>query len=283
MLTPHFRALDAAYQLHFYLCLKTRYLKPLLVTNGHYALVSHVLDDVCAREQYHLLETDISPDHLRLLFSLKPDQTVSRAVKMVKGNLAREFGGAFADDLQRHNIKGPWARGYFARSAGKVNLELARRYVEAQVTHHGYEGNWTKALKFRNPAFKSPAFNLAHCLCMLDYHVVLVTEHRKAVFDEAIAPGLFNYLGTIGKKHGFVIDRIGLLPDHMHLILEAVPGVSIQECVLALLNNTRYWMEKHYSGVLKQTGAQNVWHPSFYAGTVGEYSTAQVKRFLGGS
>ena len=283
MLNPHFRALDDAYQPHFYLCLKTRYLKPLLVTDDHHELIESVLDDVCAREQYHLLEMQISPDHLRLLLSLKPDQTVSRSVKMLKGNLSREFGSAFAEDLQKHNTKTLWARGYFARSTGKVNLELARKYVDAQVSHHGYKGNWTKALKFRNSAFKSPAFNLAHCLCMLDYHMVFVTEHRKALFDEAIAPGLFRYVMAVGEKYGFVIDRIGLLPDHMHLIVEAIPSVSIQECALAILNNTRHWMEKHYSGVLKQTGDWNVWHPSFYAGTVGEYSTAQVKRFLDGS
>src|SRR5258705_3934241 len=281
MLTPHYRSLDAAYQLHFYLCLKTRYLKPLLITNAHQVLVGSVLDDVCAREKYHLLKTEISPDHLRLLLSLKPDQKVSQAVKMLKGNLSREFGSAFAGDLERHRTKSLLARGYFARTAGKVKLDLARKYVETQVSHHGYKGRWTKALKFRNFAFKSPAFDLPHCLCKLDYHVVLVTEHRKALFDEAIAPGLFNYVMSIGDKHGFVIDRIGLLPDHMHLVLEAMPSVSINECVLAILNNTRYWMEKNYSGVLKQIDAREVWHPSFYAGSVGEYSTAQVKQFLG--
>ena len=68
-----------------------------------------------------------------------------------------------------------------------------------------------------------------------------------------------------------------------HLIIEAVPNVSVNDCALALLNNTQQWMEKRYWGVLKETGAWEVWQPSFYAGTVGEYSTAQVKRFLGGS
>jgi REP element-mobilizing transposase RayT len=152
-----------------------------------------------------LLETQINPDHLRLLLSLKPDQTVSRSVNILKGNLSREFGSAFAEDLHRHNTKTLWARGYFARSSGKVDLELARNYVEAQVSHHGYKGDWTKALKFRNSAFKSPTFNLAHCLSMLDYHLVLVTEHRKALFDEAIAPGLFKYVMAMGEKSGFVI------------------------------------------------------------------------------
>jgi REP element-mobilizing transposase RayT len=263
MFTPHFRALDAAYQLHFYFWLKTHYLKPLLVTADHHALVGNVLEVVCAREQYHLLEAKITPEHLRLLVSLKPDQNVSRVVQMLKGNLSREFGAAFAESLARHDTKTLLARGYFARSAGKANLEAARHYLDSQVSHHGYKGSWTEALEFRNPAFKSPAFSLAHCLCMLDYHVVVSTTQRKSLFDEAVAPGLFNYVMAVGKKRGFV--------------------VSIQECVQAILDNTRYWMTKHYSGVLKQTDGWDVWQPSFYAATVGEYSTAQVKQFLGGN
>jgi putative transposase len=77
------------------------------------------------------------------------------------------------------------------------------------------------------------------------------------------------------------VDRIGFLPDHIHLIIEAIPSLSVYECALAFLNNTNHWMHKHYWGVLKETGAWDVWQPSFYAGTVGEYTTAQVKRFLG--
>ena len=40
----------------------------------------------------------------------------------------------------------------------------------------------------------------------------------------------------------------------MHLIFEGVPSVSVEEYAFAILNNTRYWMEKKYAGVLKETG-----------------------------
>lgn len=273
MTSPPFKALTAAYQLHFYLCFKTHYLRPLLASEAEHSLINRVLDDVCAREQYHLLESQITPDHLRVLLSVKPEQTVSRAVKMLKGNLARQFGLAFPD-------RKLWARGYFASSSGKVNLDAARKYVEAQADHHGYQGAWTSSLKFRNLDFKSPAFELEHCVCKLTHHVVLVTKSRVSIFDETIAPRLFEYAMTVGKKHGFAVDRVGLLPDHIHLVIEVIPNLSIHDAVLGLLNNTHQWLLKHYSGVLKQTGAWDVWQPSFYAGTVGEYSTAQVKRFL---
>ena len=130
-----------------------------------------------------------------------------------------------------------------------------------------------------NPEFKSPAFNLAHCLTILQYQFVFVTDFRIPIFDDAIAPRRFDYLIAVGKKRGFAVDRLSVMPDHMHMVIESLPSLSVGETALAVVNNTRYWMEKNYWGVLKQTGGWDVWKPSFYAGTIGEYSTAQVRSF----
>ena len=272
-MNPHFTALEAAYQLHYYFCFKTHYLKPHLAADGAEQLVRNVLERVCQREQYHVLQLEISATNLRMVLSLRPTHTVSQAVRLLKGNLERDVKRSF-------EIEKLFGRGYFARTAGKASLEAARNYVESQVTHHGYKGEWTKPLKFQNPHFKSPAFSFEHCVCLLTYHVVLVTQTRLPVFDETIAPRLFEYLLAVSAKHRFAIERIGLLPDHMHMIIEAIPSVSVEEYVLAIMNNTRYWMERHYFGVLKAMDAWDVWQQSYYAGTVGEYTTAQVRAFL---
>ncbi len=278
---PHFQYLESAYQLHFYLCLKTHYLRPLFAGPELQATIADIAAEVSQRHGYHLLDSKCSMDHLRLLLSLKPEHTVSRAVQILKGNVSRQYSLAYANLLKLHHTKTPWAEGYFARSSGKADLETVRHYVAQQATHHGYRGEWTSALNYRNPRFRSPAFRFDHCICILNYQVVLVTKYRTPVFDERIAPNLFAYILTIGNKRGFAIDRMGLAPDHIHLVLEARPDVSIGSCVLSLVNNTQRWMEKHYCGVLKETKCWDVWQPSFYAGTVGEYSTAQIRQFLG--
>jgi len=279
-MVPHFSSLTPAFQLHFYLWFKTYRRRSLLIAPDAQSLLHQVLGEVCARQEYHLLDTDIDKDNVRLLLSLKPVQSVSETVRFLKGNVSRQFGLGLSDQLKASDSRSVWAQGYFARSSGKTNLEAARAYVDSQTSHHGYRGNWTKPLNFRNPNFKSPSFKFDHVVAILDYHLVVATQNRLPLFDETMAPGLFNYMITIGQKHNFAVDRIGLLPDHMHLIIEAVPSLSVQDCVLAILNNTRHWMTKHYSGALKQLNAWDVWEPSFYAGTVGEYSTAQVREFL---
>jgi REP-associated tyrosine transposase len=276
---PPFTFLESAYQLHFYLCFKTQSLKPLLQQD----LVQRTIAEVCERERYHLLESQMRPDHLKLLLSLRPNQAVSRVVKMLKGNVGREYGLSCPGGLSSQSASRLWAKGYFAATSGKVNLDLTRAYVENQAPHHGYKGEWSQRLRFRNEQFKSPAFEIAHCLAILNYHVVLATQDRIPLFDEKIAGKLFPYILKIGERHSFAIDRVTFMPDHVHLLLQAIPGVSIEQCVLALMNNTQQWMLKHYRGALKETNAWDVWRPSFYAGSVGEYSTAQVKRFLGGN
>jgi len=275
---PPFTSVESAYQLHFYLCFKTYSLKPLLKED----LVQGIVSEVCERERYHLLESQLRPDYVKLLLSLKPNQAVSRVVQMLKGNVAREYGLRSPTGLSSENARRLWAKGYFAVTSGKVNLDSARAYVENQAPHHGYKGEWSQRLRFRNEQFKSPAFDIAHCLAILNYHVVLATQDRVSLFDEVIAGKLFPYMLKVGDKHNFAIDRVTFMPDHVHLLLQAIPSVSIEQCALALMNNTQQWMVKHYSGTLKQTTAWDVWRPSFYAGSVGRYSTAQVKRFLAG-
>lgn len=278
---PHFASLTAAYQLHFYLLFRTSFGRPLFIGNNVSSLLSDVLADVCSRQNYHLLETNIDRDNLGLLVSLTPKQSVSETVKFLKGNLSRQFGLEFGAHLKAHNLRSLWAQGYFAKTSGKVNVAAARNYVDSQISHHGYHGSWTKPLKYRNSNFKSPAFSFDHSVAILDYHIVLSTQSRLPIFDdETIASSIFDYIVKIGRKHMFAVDRIGVLPDHMHLIVEAVPSLAMEDCVTAILENTRDWMTRNYANTLKQLDAWNVWQPSFYAGSVGEYSTAQVRKFL---
>ncbi|MGH9905992.1 MAG: transposase [Pyrinomonadaceae bacterium] len=102
-----------------------------------------------------MLETNIDHDHLRLLISLQPQDTVSKTVRLLKGNLQYQFGKCLTTKVKL-------AEGYFARSVGKVDTERVRSYVDDQVPHHGFVGEWTKSLKFRTHDFASPAFAFAH-------------------------------------------------------------------------------------------------------------------------
>src|SRR5260370_41508601 len=97
MKTAPFTTLQAEYQVRFYLCFKTQRLQPIFETEAEHSLIKHVVEDVCGRES----TTCWKPRSAKIIYvSMKPEQTVSRAVKMLKGNLSRRFGAALLGSLK---------------------------------------------------------------------------------------------------------------------------------------------------------------------------------------
>ena len=70
------------------------------------------------------------------------------------------------------------------------------------------------------------------------------------------------------------------MPDHVHLIIRIVPSLSVQDCALLLMNNGQYFIGRDFPQFLVEAGINQLWQPSAYAGTCGEYTTALVKKWL---
>jgi REP element-mobilizing transposase RayT len=208
------------------------------------------------------------------LISLKPDDIVSAAARTLKSNLAREF-----------NLLAPakdgalWSIGYYAGSVGKASKRSAQRYIDSQGEHHGIRDTQSREImRWANP--EPPNLRAAHVTFDLTYHLVLVSSARADVFDEYIAPDLFRAMTEISQAGGFHIERMSLLYDHIHALVKITPSLCIRDCVQDLMNKSWRFMMDRYEGVLKNTGAYNVWTQSFYVSTVGHATTAQVKSFL---
>ena len=123
----------AAYQLHYYLCLRSKRNKPLFTSSIRSSLEEH-LKEICDHCRFHLLESSSREDHLRLVLSLRPEHSVADAVKKIRGNLSRSLCAEYSE-LEAGNI---WSRGYFVKSIGKVEDAVTAKYIAGQAAHHGY-------------------------------------------------------------------------------------------------------------------------------------------------
>lgn len=265
--------LSWAYQLHYYLCFRTHRRKKLFSSDDRMEALSQELGQICERHGYHLLRAKGYPDHLRCLLSLRPSDSISKTLQTVKTNLSRELG-------LRFRLQAPvWADGFLARSVGRVRIDAVRNYLESQSEHHGYAGR-THPPVFHFAAKNPIALTAAHSIFDLNHHVVLATRYRRGIFGSRIGNELFEYWERVAIKKGFAIDRATVLPDHIHLLMRIVPKLSIEDCVLALMNNGQHWFSKHYPELLVQAGVSQLWQQSAYAGTTGKVTTALVKSFL---
>jgi len=219
------------------------------------------------------LEQDIYADEIRCLLSLKPNQPVAKVIQTIKANSSRECAHSLG------LIAPVWERGYLARSAGRMKISAVRQYLEQQATHHGY-ANRVLPPVYRYRAVHPVALKAAHGMFDLTHHVVLATRFRRGVFTSSVGEALSNYWLRVASKREFAIDQISLVPDHVHAIVRIVPKMSIEECVLSLMNNGQHFIGNHYPELLIETGLDQLWESSAYAGTCGEVTTALLKTWL---
>jgi hypothetical protein len=78
-----------------------------------------------------LLEAKVSNDHLRMLISLKPEQSISTTVKLTKGNLSRPLNLLFPERLEKLRVKSPLGNGLlrkkFRQSQPRCRTPLRRK------------------------------------------------------------------------------------------------------------------------------------------------------------
>ncbi len=67
-------------------------------------------------------------------------------------------------------------------------------------------------------------------------------------------------------KHGLLLSRMGLLQDHLHLVIGTRPEDSPAAFAFSMMNNIAWVF-----------GMRPVLKPSCYLGTVGEYDLGAVK------
>ncbi len=265
-----------AYQLHYHICFRTHRRKTVFDDQPRIAALSQALTELCDINDFHLLQKNYEPEHVQLVLSLRPSQLISDALKRLKGRSSAAIcqGFAFTPPL--------WARGYLARSVGRVRVQAVKRYLTSQSEHHGYSERALPPV-FRFKATEPEVLATAHSSFDLTHHFVLATKFRRGVFGSTTGEALVNYWIKVAARRGFAIDQVTVLPDHVHLLVRITPKISVEQVALSLMNNSQYYVAKHFPLTLVEGKIDQLWQPSAYVGTCGELTTALLKAFLRGA
>ncbi|MGH9764349.1 MAG: transposase, partial [Blastocatellia bacterium] len=100
-----------------------------------------------------------------------------------------------------------------------ARLLISLRPTEVlQPEHHGYARRVLPPVhRFR--ADERNPLKTAHASFELSHHIVFSTEYRNGVFTSEAGAALARYWLRVAEKHGFAIDQMSFLPDHVHLLV----------------------------------------------------------------
>lgn len=122
------RTYDVAHQLYVHITWCTYDRLPLISTTIE-QILRRVIEDTCKELGLQLIALEMVPDHAHLLIRFQPAQSLSEAVKIIKGRTSRLVTHKTGQAFQ-------WQKGYGIDTVGPKALETAKSYVLNQKSHH---------------------------------------------------------------------------------------------------------------------------------------------------
>jgi len=79
---------------------------------------------------------------------------------------------------------------------------------------------------------------MSHTYAQNVVHVVFSTKDRRRIIPPQFQPAMWAYVAGICKKHEIFVHCIGGSDDHIHLLIQIPPALSLAKAVLAIKSNS---------------------------------------------
>lgn len=114
----------------------------------------------------------------------------------------------------------------------------------------------------------------------LQYHIVWCTKYRKPVFQGGLENELAAYLKETAKSLDMDILAMEVMPDHVHLLVDAKPQFRPSDGIKVLKGNSARWLFLAHPEIKSQLWGGHLWNPSYFIATVSGRSMEQVERYI---
>jgi len=110
------------------------------------------------------------------------------------------------------------------------------------------------------------------------YHVVFCPKYRRKVLTSPIDTRLKELFLEKQEEYGYRALDMEVMPDHVHLLLDADPTVGIDKIVRQIKGYTARTIRAEYPWMKKRL--PSLWTRSRFISTVGTVSLETVKRYI---
>ena len=138
-MSPHKRTIRTLshcyYELKYHLVWTPKYRGRVLTANKVKQELQRIFESICRWKHWQVLELNVQDDHLHLVISTTPRDSVSYTVQILKGKSSAWMKKKIKRKHGLYERQSLWARGYFVSTVG-IDEHLVRRYVKHQHKHH---------------------------------------------------------------------------------------------------------------------------------------------------
>lgn len=120
-----------------------------------------------------------------------------------------------------------------------------------------------------------------HCIFLMHVHLVFVTKYRKFCFTSRVLNYLNEIFSSVCKDFGAELVEFEGEGDHVHLLVNFPPKISISKLVGSLKGvSSRYIREKNYPEIRKKLWGKHLWSPSYFAASCGGAPLEIIRQYI---
>ncbi len=109
----------------------------------------------------------------------------------------------------------------------------------------------------------------------LNYHVVFATKRRRRIIAKAYQEHLYNYIGGIVVGFDGILDSIGGIEDHVHLLVHIPAKIAVSDAIRSIKSNSSRWFnEQNWNADVFE------WQKGYGAFTVSYSQMERVRAYI---
>lgn len=117
-----------------------------------------------------------------------------------------------------------------------------------------------------------------HFVHSCQYHVIFCPKYRRRVLENGIDLSLKKAIKEKEKEYKYKVIELEVMPDHVHLLLQISPQVSVKEVVGQIKGYTSNKLHKMYPALHKRL--PTMWTRSCFISSCGAVTLEAVKKYI---
>lgn len=117
-----------------------------------------------------------------------------------------------------------------------------------------------------------------HAVYNCAYHLIWCPKYRRKVLVDGIDERLKQLLLQKASEHGWVIENMEVMPDHVHIFIKATTNDAPVYIVSQLKGFTSFTLRKEFPKL--KSRLPTLWTRSYYCETIGHISETTIKKYI---
>ena len=118
----------------------------------------------------------------------------------------------------------------------------------------------------------------SHCVYNLGYHIVFCPKYRRNVLVEGVDVRLKELLLEKAKELDITIEKMEVMPDHVHLFVKSKPTYAIHFVVNQIKGYSSVILRKEFPFL--KSRLPTLWTRSYFVEAIGHISENTIKKYI---